>query len=55
LGGAREESEGVEEDGGGRFDPCIGETAERDVFDVGEVGKAVLFESCIFDAVESDD
>lgn len=36
LGGAREEGEGMEENGGGRLDPGVGETAERNVLDGGD-------------------
>lgn len=36
LRGAGEEGEGMEEDGGGRLDLGIGETAERNVLDGGD-------------------
>ncbi|KAH7534033.1 hypothetical protein FEM48_Zijuj04G0194700 [Ziziphus jujuba var. spinosa] len=54
LGGMWEVGEGMEEDGKGRLDLAIGESAERDVLDGCNVGQGVLLSGTVIDAVESD-
>lgn len=51
LGGAREEGEGVEDDGGCRLDLGLGEAGQGHVLDDGGAGQAVLLEGGVFDAV----
>lgn len=57
LGGAGEEREGVEEDGGSGVDGSVGggEAAEGDVLDGGDAGEGGLLEGAVLDAVEGDD
>lgn len=52
LGGAWEESERVEENGGGRLDPAVGEAVEANVLDGGDAGERFLLQRVVFDAVE---
>ena len=55
LGGTGEVREGVDEDRCGGLDLALGKAGERNVLDGSDVGKGLLLEGRVIDAVEGDD